>query len=35
MSKSLFNFDNIKKCINKYCGNIIDEKQLQDEKKRY
>lgn len=35
MSKSLFNFDDLKKCINEYCGNIIDEKELQAEKKKY
>ena len=35
MSKSLFNLDNLKKCIQEYCGNIIDEKELQREKKKY
>ena len=35
MGRSLLNYDNIKKCMNKYCGNIIDEKQLQTEKEKY
>ena len=28
-------FDDLKKCINDLCGNIIDENELQKEKKKY
>ena len=35
MAQSLFNSDKLKKCIQKLCGDIIDEKELQREKKKY
>lgn len=33
MSKSIFN--DLRKCMNDLCGNIIDENELQKEKKKY